>query len=35
MFDTAPIVYFIEEHKDYGNITDDIFKIIKDYNSFV
>ncbi len=33
MFDTAPIIYFIEEHKDYGKITDNIFTILKnDYN---
>ena len=33
MFDTAPIVYFIEEHIDYGQITDEIFKILKeDFN---
>src|SRR3989337_2078793 len=37
MFDTAPIVYFIEEHKNYGKITDEIFKVIKDnpdYHAF-
>lgn len=37
MFDTAPIIYFIEEHKDFGKITDEIFKIIKDnldYHAF-
>ena len=37
MFDTAPIVYFIEEHKDFGKITDEIFKLIKDnfdYHAF-
>jgi predicted nucleic acid-binding protein len=30
MFDTAPLIYFIEEHKDFGKITDEIFKLIKD-----
>ncbi|MBU2444011.1 MAG: PIN domain-containing protein [Bacteroidetes bacterium] len=37
MFDSAPIIYFIEEHKDFGKITDEIFKLIKDnfnYNAF-
>ncbi|MEA3431671.1 MAG: PIN domain-containing protein [candidate division WOR-3 bacterium] len=37
MFDTAPIVYFIEEHKDFGKIADEIFKLIKenfDYHAF-
>ena len=30
MFDSAPIIYFIEEHKDFGGITDEIFKLIRD-----
>ena len=30
MFDTAPIVYFIEEHEAFGRIADEIFKTIKD-----
>ena len=37
MFDTAPIIYFIEEHKDFGKIVDEIFKTIKDdlgYHAF-
>lgn len=37
MFDTAPIVCFIEEHKDFGKITEEIFSIIKestDYHAF-
>ena len=37
MFDTAPIVYFIEEHKTFGEITDEIFRVIKDnadYHAF-
>lgn len=37
MFDTAPIIYFIEEHKDFGKITDEISKFIKDnfdYHAF-
>ena len=37
MFDTAPIIYFIEEHKDFGKITDEIFKLIEDnfdYHAF-
>ena len=37
MFDTAPIVYFIEEHEVFGEIADEIFKMIKDdfnYHSF-
>jgi predicted nucleic acid-binding protein len=37
MFDTAPIVYFIEEHEVFGEIADEIFKMIKDdlsYRSF-
>jgi len=37
MFDTAPIIYFIEEHRDYGKITDEIFKLIRDdfdYHAF-
>lgn len=37
MFDTAPVIYFIEEHKDFGKITDEIFKLIKDnfgYHAF-
>lgn len=37
MFDTAPIVYFIEEHEEFGKIADEIFKTIKDdfsYHSF-
>lgn len=29
MFDTAPIIYFIEEHKDFGAIIDEIFRLIK------
>ena len=34
MFDTAPIVYFIEEHKEFGKITDEIFKVIKDDSEY-
>ena len=37
MFDTAPIIYFIEEHEVFGEIADEIFKMIKDdfsYHSF-
>jgi predicted nucleic acid-binding protein len=37
MFDTAPIVYFIEEHDVFGEIADEIFKMIKNdlrYHSF-
>jgi predicted nucleic acid-binding protein len=34
MFDTAPIIYFIEEHKDFGKITDEIFKMMKDDFSY-
>jgi hypothetical protein len=30
MFDTAPIIYFIEEHEVFGEIADEIFKMIKD-----
>jgi len=29
MFDTAPIVYFIEEHKEFGKIADEIFKVLQ------
>ncbi|MDI6751720.1 MAG: PIN domain-containing protein [bacterium] len=37
MFDTASIIYFIEEHKDFGGITEKIFRVIRDnsdYNAF-
>ena len=37
MFDTAPIIYFIEEHKDFGAIMDDMFKLIignPEYHAF-
>jgi len=37
MFDTALLIYFIEEHKDFGKIIDEIFKLIKDnfeYHAF-
>jgi predicted nucleic acid-binding protein len=34
MFDTAPVIYFIEEHKDFGKITDDIFKVIKNDSTY-
>ncbi|MBI4722481.1 MAG: PIN domain-containing protein [Candidatus Stahlbacteria bacterium] len=37
MIDTAPIIYFIEEHKDFGKITDELFKLIRDnpdYHAF-
>jgi len=34
MFDTAPIVYFIEEHKEFGKIADEIFKVIKDDSEY-
>ncbi len=34
MFDTAPIVYFIEENKDFSNITDEIFKLINDSHGY-
>ncbi len=37
MFDTAPIIYFIEEHEDFGEVTNEIFKLIKNdsnYNAF-
>lgn len=34
MFDTAPIVYFIEEHREFGRITDEIFKAIKDDSGY-
>ena len=37
MFDTAPIIYFIEEHEDFGKITDEIFSMMKDdarYHAF-
>ena len=34
MFDTAPIVYFIEENKDFSNITDEIFKLINDPHGY-
>ena len=37
MFDAAPIIYFIEEHRDFGRITDEIFKLIRDnpeYHAF-
>ncbi|OQX28246.1 MAG: hypothetical protein BWK80_01135 [Desulfobacteraceae bacterium IS3] len=30
MFDSSPVIYFIEEHPIYGAITDEIFKVIKD-----
>lgn len=32
MFDTAPIIYFIEEHKVFGGIVDEIFSQIKSIN---
>ncbi|MCP4349222.1 MAG: type II toxin-antitoxin system VapC family toxin [Desulfobacterales bacterium] len=34
MFDTAPVIYFIEEHPTYGSIADEIFKVIKDNSEF-
>lgn len=34
MFDTAPLIYFIEEHETFGNITDEIFKIIRDEDNY-
>ena len=34
MFDTAPIIYFIEEHDDFGRITDEIFSMMKDDVSY-
>jgi len=37
MFDTVPLIYFIEEHKDFGTVIDKIFRLIKeniDYHSF-
>jgi len=32
MFDSAPVIYFIEEHPVYGAIADEIFKEIRDNN---
>jgi predicted nucleic acid-binding protein len=34
MIDTAPIVYFIEEHGEFGEIADEIFKMINDDSSY-
>lgn len=37
MFDTSPIIYLIEEHKDFWRITDEIFEFIESnegYHSF-
>ncbi len=30
MIDTAPVIYFIEEHSNYGNISEKLFRIIRD-----
>lgn len=34
MCDTAPIIYFIEEHEIYGSVVDEFFKIIKDASDY-
>lgn len=34
MFDTAPIIYFIEENKRFNKIIDKIFRIIKDNTEY-
>jgi predicted Zn-ribbon and HTH transcriptional regulator len=34
MFDTAPIIYFIEEHKDLGKVAEKIFRLIRDDFSY-
>ncbi|MBI5360918.1 MAG: hypothetical protein HZA48_10095 [Planctomycetes bacterium] len=34
MLDTAPIVYFIEEHKTFGKISNELTKWIKGLNAF-
>ncbi len=34
MFDTAPLIYFIEEHETFGNVIDEIFKIIRDDDNY-
>ena len=33
MCDTAPIIYFIEEHDIYGIVADKIFAFIRDHSS--
>ena len=30
MLDTAPIIYFIEEHVSFGQIVDEVFRTIRD-----
>lgn len=35
MCDTAPIIYFIEEHKVYGKVVDGIFKLLKGNTDFL
>ncbi len=34
MFDTAPIIYFIEEHKDFGGITEEIFGLVRNNSEY-
>ena len=34
MFDTAPIIYFIEEHKSFGGITEEIFGLIRENHEY-
>jgi len=34
MCDTAPIIYFIEEHEVYGDVADAFFKTIKDATEY-
>jgi len=34
MCDTAPIIYFIEEHEIYGAVVDTFFKIIRDATDY-
>ena len=34
MCDTAPIIYFIEDHKVYGAVVDTFFKIIRDTTDY-
>ena len=29
MFDTAPVIYFIEQHDRYGSIADELFSVIR------
>lgn len=34
MFDTAPIIYFIEEHKNFGGITEEILGLIRENREY-